>query len=64
MALIISGIVKMTRGEKVKSPSARTMVPWLPWSPAEDIEESTNLKETKGKKNESFREEEPKFDKF
>jgi hypothetical protein len=42
------------------------MVPWLPWSPTEDIEDNTDLKEKAGKKNESYRdsEEEPKFDKF
>jgi len=42
------------------------MVPWLPWSPTEDIEDNTDLKEKTGKKNESYRdsEEEPKFDKF
>ena len=64
LALVLSGIVKMTKKDEAKRPPAKTMVPWLPWSPTEDIEENTDLNVKSGKKNASFRDEETKFDKF
>ena len=64
--MIISAIVKLTKSGESEIPAANTMVPWLPWSPTEDIEDNTDLKEKSGTKNQSYRdsEEEPKFDKF